>query len=185
MSSVTNVQIRSPRSKAHSGSGRAQRSTAQPVWGDVLGKFVAATLRAQPTHLYLVSPWIAETDHARIDLLTRHAAACQAEIVLITRSVTTKAAERAMDMVRRAPRSRIIFNEALHAKLYVCQEANGRGVALVGSANLTPGGTRLDEVGVLLRPLIDSSIIDDLARVAATTLCGSARRATTKTRRTA
>jgi hypothetical protein len=173
MSSVTNVQTRSPRSKAHSGSLLAQRSTAQPVWGDVLGRFVAATLRARPVRIYIVSPWMPETDLDRLRALARHADSCRAELTVITRPPVSVGAERALDVVRAAGRHRILVNDQLHAKLYVCQEPDGRGVALICSANFTAGGTRMAEVGVLLRPLAESSLIDDLARVALTSLGAS------------
>lgn len=138
----------------------------QPVWGDVLGAFTAAALRARPQRICLVSPWITETDHGRLRLLAQHVDAHGAELVVVTRPSGSEATRRAMALARSARRHRILTSELLHAKLYVCQEPNGRGVALVGSANMTAGGTRWSEMGVLLRPTAASSLIDDLVRIA-------------------
>lgn len=159
-----------PLGKPSTGCLPAKRATVQPVWGDVLASFTSAALRSQPTRICLVSPWMRETDHGRFRLLARHADANRAELVVVTRPVTTADAQRAVDIVQSARSNRILIRDSLHAKLYISQEGDGRGVALVGSANMTAGGSRLAEVGVLLRPLGGSRLIDDLVRVALTHL---------------
>lgn len=161
------------RGKAASGCLPVRRATAQPIWGDVLGSFTAATLRARPVRLCLVTPWVGETEHGRLRLLVRHADAHRAELVVVTRPSALTSGNDALDIVRKARAHRLLLNDQLHGKLYVCQEGEGRGVALVGSANLTMGGARLAEVGVLLRPLGGSRIIDDLANVAMMYLGGT------------
>ncbi|HLX89899.1 MAG TPA: hypothetical protein VKR22_15750 [Acidimicrobiales bacterium] len=118
----------------------------------------------------LVSPWLTDTDHGRLRLLARHADAQRAELVAVIRAPSTRAGEQALETVRSARSHRILVSDTLHAKMYICQELDGRGVALVGSANMTAGGARLAEAGVLLRPLAESSLIDDLIRVALTQL---------------
>jgi hypothetical protein len=143
---------------------------AQAVWGDILGRFVAATLMARPVKLCLVSPWLAETDHDRLATLLGHARRHRAAVSVVTRPSAVAPNRALSKLFDRQPWLRILVNEQLHAKLYVCQEQDGRGVALVGSANLTAGGARLAEVGVLLRPLAGSRLIEDLASVAITGL---------------
>jgi hypothetical protein len=157
-------------SKAPTGFLPARRATAEPVWGDVLGRFMAAALRSRPIRICLVSPWLTETDHGRLRLLVRRADAQNAELLVVTRSPSSRAGEQAIEIVRSARTHRILVNDALHAKMYISQELHGRGVALVGSANMTAGGSHLAEVGILLRPLAESNLIDDLVRVALTQL---------------
>lgn len=168
MNSVTTVpQGRHP-SKPRTGFLPARRATAEPVWGDVLGRFTAAALRSRAIRICLVSPWLTETDHGRLRLLVRHADAQNAELLVVTRPASTHPSEQAIELVRSARSHRVLVSDSLHAKMYISQELDGRGVALVGSANMTAGGTRLAEVGILLRPLAESSLIDDLVRVALT-----------------
>lgn len=177
MASVHNVRASARESKAPSGSAPARRATVQAVWGDIVGRFVAATLRSRPVKLYLVSPWLAETDHDRIATLLGHARQHRAAVCVVTRP-SAVAPERVLSaLLERQPSLRILVNDQLHAKLYVCQEQDGRGVALIGSANLTAGGARQAEAGILLRPLAGSHLLDDLASVALTGLGGRDHRA--------
>lgn len=116
--------------------------------------------------LTVVSPWITNGDHRRIEVLARHASLSRAEFVMITRAPASDDARLARNIVQRLEHHRIFINEQLHAKLYVCQQGDGRGVALIGSANLTASGMHMDEVGLLVRPLGASGIIDDLVDLA-------------------
>lgn len=166
MSSVHNVRGWGRESKASSGSGLARRATVQTVWGDVLGSFIAATLRAAPKQICLVSPWLAEKEHDRLGRLLGHARRHRAAVTIVTRPSAVASGLALASLLGRESAVRVLVNDQLHAKLYVCQEHDGRGVALVGSANFTAGGARLAEAGVLVRPLADSRIIDDLAKVA-------------------
>ena len=170
MNSATTVPRDRYPSKQRTGFLPAQRATAEPVWGDILGRFTTAALRSRPIRICLVSPWLTETDYGRLRLLVRHADARNAELVVVTRPLATGLGERAIEMVRSARSHKVLVADALHAKMYISQEPAGRGVALVGSANMTAGGTRLAEVGVLLRPLTGSSLIDDLVGIAVTQL---------------
>lgn len=166
MSFATTVHRGQRPIKPSTGSLPARRATVEPVWGDILGRFTSAALRARPIRICVVSPWLTETDHGRLRLLVRHADARSAELLVVTRPPTTRPAEQAVEVARSARSHRILVSDALHAKMYIAQEIDGRGVALVGSANMTAGGTRLAEAGVLLRPLAESSLIHDLVRVA-------------------
>lgn len=152
-----------------SGSGLVRRATVQVVWGDVIARFVAAALRSKPTHICLVSPWLSENDDAQVSVLLTHARRNRAEVTLVTRPMAV-APESLAALVDRQHGARVLISNHLHAKLYVCQEGDGRGVAMIGSANLTAGAVRLAEIGLLVRPLVGSRIIDDLARVATTQL---------------
>jgi hypothetical protein len=153
----------------------ARRAIVQAVWGDILGAFTSAALRARPIRLCLVSPWLTETDHDRLKTLVRHATRHSAEIVVVTRPTAATASLRALEAIHRTSKLRILTNERLHAKLYVCEESDGRGVALVGSANLTNNATKMVEVGVLVRPLGGDPIVEDLARIATTYLADRTR----------
>ena len=166
MTFVTNVHRGRHPGKPNTGFFPARRATVEPVWGDTLGRFTAAALRSRPIRICLVSPWLTETDHGRLRLLVRHANAQNAELLVVTRPPSTQPGEQAIEMVRSALTHRVLVSDALHAKMYISQELDGPGVALVGSANMTAGGARLAEVGVLLRPLAESSLIDDLVLVA-------------------
>ena len=168
MNSATTVPRGRYPSKQPTGFLLAQRATAEPVWGDVLGRFTTAALRSRPIRICLVSPWLTETDYGRLRHLIRHADAKNAELLVVTRPPSTDLGERAIEMVRSARSPKVLVAKDLHAKMYISQEPAGRGVALVGSANMTAGGTRLAEVGVLLRPFKGSSLIDDLVGIAVT-----------------
>lgn len=172
MSSAHSVTSPRGECKVRSGAGIARRATVQPVWGDTLGRFVAAVLRVRPIRVCLVSPWITETDRGRVGDLVRHMRRSGAQLVVVTRPATLRAGEPVTELIERLPSHQLLVNDQLHAKLYVCQEREGRGVALIGSANLTAGGARLSEVGLLVRPLAGSDIIDELARVAVAQLGG-------------
>jgi hypothetical protein len=174
MFSVTNVHRGFVRGKVHSGFLHAQRAAATLLWGDVLGIFTTTALRARLVRLNLVSPRLAETDHDRLKLLVRHTEASGAEIVVLTQPSASPGTSGSLEFVRWARAHRVLTKDLLHANLYVCQEERGRGVALIGSANLTRGGSPLAEVGVLFRPLRRSRVID-WARVAITYLGGQER----------
>jgi hypothetical protein len=180
MYSAANVPPGRRPGKLTTGSLPARRATVEVVCGDVLGRFTVAAIRSRPIRICLVSPWLTETDHGRLRLLARHANAQNAELLVITRPPSTQPGVQAIEMVRLALSHRILVSDTLHAKMYISQELDGRGVALVGSANMTAGGTRLAEVGVMLRPLAGSSLISDLVRVALTEL--GARRLTNRRR---
>jgi hypothetical protein len=157
----------------------------QAVWGDILGRFVAAALRATPVKLCLVSPWLAETDYDRLATLLGHARRHRAPVSIVTRPSAVDPLRPLSALLDRQPSLQILVSDQLHAKLYVCQEQDGRGVALIGSANLTAGGARQAEAGVLLRPLAGSRLIDDLASVALTGLGARDHRAAAPVRRRA
>jgi hypothetical protein len=170
MSSAATVPRRGRAGKDPSGCLPPKRATAQPVWGEIVARFTAAALQSRPIRICLVSPWLTETDHGRLRLLAHHADGHGAELVVITRTPTTRDGHLALELVGSARSHRVLISDSLHAKLYISQEADGRGVALVGSANMTAGGTRLAEAGVLLRPLADSRLMDDLIHMALTQL---------------
>jgi phosphatidylserine/phosphatidylglycerophosphate/cardiolipin synthase-like enzyme len=126
---------------------------------------VRAAVRQIPRRLTIVSPWINyESDcELTLSVLIRHAVRNRAAVVVITRPPTSAPHRRAVELVQAAPRSRIYLNPHLHAKLYICESAHGRGFAVVGSANGTISSASLDEVAILLRPEGASSIIRELA----------------------
>lgn len=132
MNFATNVPRGLRPSKPRTGFLQARRATAEPVWGDVLGRFTAAALRSRPVRICLVSPWLTETSNGRLCLLVRHADAQNAELLVVTRPPSTHPGEQAIEMVRSARSHRVLVSDALHAKMYVSQELGGGGWRLWG-----------------------------------------------------
>jgi len=69
----------------------------------------------------------------------------------------------ALEMIAALPRSSVHFTLALHAKLYVCDSGVGRGLAVVGSANLSAASASLSEISLMVRPDGRSKIIQELS----------------------
>jgi phosphatidylserine/phosphatidylglycerophosphate/cardiolipin synthase-like enzyme len=153
--------------------------------GDVLDVFVRAALRAADVRrISLVSPWVSDAaSRGALGRLIAHARRSSAGIVLITRPPATAAHRAAIDLVRSYERGRVILDPQLHAKLYLCDVRVGRGVAVIGSANLTESSARLREVALLVRAAQDSRIIRQLSTGTLKTLATPQRRKTTMPRR--
>jgi hypothetical protein len=143
----------------------AMRARVRVLRTDPFGAFVRAVAREDPRRITIVSPWINDDCDRVVTLaaLVRHAVRRRAAIVLVTRPPLTDTHAAAVQIIREAPKSRIYFNQRLHAKLYVCESRHGRGLAVVGSANGTGNSAFLDEIAVLLRPERGSNIISELA----------------------
>jgi hypothetical protein len=141
-----------------------RRARLTIVRNDPFGTFARAALRRRPRRVVLVSPWLSE--HGRratpLSALLKHCERSASSIVVVTRPPLTRAHANALEMIATVPRSSVHFNAALHAKLYVCDSGAGRGVAVVGSANLSAASASLAEISLMVRPEGRSKIIQEL-----------------------
>ena len=179
MSSAHNVPDRSDSRKS-----APRRAFVQVVTGDIFGLFAREALQARPLRLTIVSPWV-DSDIAHtpsLNELLDHAEQCKASVVLGTRPLETPRHARAVASVLNYRRGRIFLDPNLHAKLYVCEEADGRGFAVVGSANMTDSSRRLRELAVIVRPQARSRVLADLGHQAVATLTENAEVARRQTR---
>jgi phosphatidylserine/phosphatidylglycerophosphate/cardiolipin synthase-like enzyme len=175
MDSAHSVQRALRRRKGFRRLGTGRRALVNVVLTtDVFGVFVDEVIRLRPRRIEVVSPWLGdEPDLARVKALLEHAARFGAAVVLTTRTPHTEAHMAALDAFSDYPAARVVTNDHLHAKLYVCEDTRRRGVAVVGSANLSRGSERLDESAVVIRPMANSRVIRDLSRLAASVGGGS------------
>jgi hypothetical protein len=171
MSSAYTVPHRSDSRKS-----APRRAFVQVVTGDIFGLFAREALQAQPKRLTIVSPWVdGDLSHApSLAELLEHAEQCSASVVLATRPLETPSHAHAVASVLNYRRGRVFLEPSLHAKLYVCEEADGRGFAVVGSANMTDSSHRLRELAVVVRPQARSRVLADLGHQAVATLTASA-----------
>ena len=161
------------RERAHSPPRWSARSASvRVISGNAFGAFARAVARETPERITLVSPWLdnASADGA-LGRVLRHAARHGAWVRLITRRGDTNAHQEAIEAVRSSARGTVRVNPDVHAKVFVCESVGGRGFAVIGSANLTSGFERLDELGVLIRPVGRSRIVRDIL-LAATEIQG-------------
>ena len=134
------------------------------ICGDPFSAFVRAASRHRPCRVTIVSPWLSDEGSAPcLTTLLGHAQRHAATIVLLTRPPSSEPHRRAVDRVREMSSTRVYLNPRLHAKLYVCENAAGRGFAIVGSANATRASSYLDEIALMLRPERGSKIISELS----------------------
>jgi phosphatidylserine/phosphatidylglycerophosphate/cardiolipin synthase-like enzyme len=184
MNSVHSVQraLRGRKGFRRVGSGR-RALVSVVLTTDVFGLFVEEVVRLRPRRVEVVSPWLGDgPDLARVKALLERSARFGASVVLTTRTPDTEAHLAVMDAFAAYPGARIVTNDDLHAKLYVCSDVRGRGVAVVGSANLSRGSQRLDESAVVIRPIANSRVIRDLSGLAASVGGGSWERRLTASR---
>lgn len=123
------------------------------VRGDILLALAREIERTRPRRLTLFTPWLSGADVRSTPLrrIIDHARANGTRVLLITRPATSAGHLAAITAVGGLPRSRVILNSRLHAKLFVCEDDRNGGFAMVGSANLTRGATNLDEFAVLVK----------------------------------
>lgn len=162
-----------------------RRAFVQVVTGDIFGLFAREALQARPKRLTIVSPWIDPSiSHApSLGELLGRAAECNASFVLATRPLETPGQARAIASVLNYKRGRVFLDTNLHAKLYLCEEADGRGFAVIGSANMTDSSQRLRELAVVVRPQAKSRVLADLGHqaVASLTACAEGARPQART----
>jgi hypothetical protein len=153
-----------------------RRAFVQVVTGDIFALFAREALQGQPRRLTIVSPWVDLTlAHApSLSELIEHAEQCNAAVVLATRPLETPGQARAIAAVLNYKRGRVFLDSQLHAKLYVCEEADSRGFAVIGSANMTDSSHRFRELAVVIRPQAKSRVIADLGHRAVTALTATA-----------
>ena len=137
------------------------------IGGDILGAFAdeVGRSRGRVHQLTIVSPWV--THGGVLARLLERADRDGAPVVLVTRPGATASHLAAVGAVQEAARGRVLLNDRLHAKLYICELEAGRGFALIGSANMTASSKNLDEMAVFVRPMRGSRMLSQLAPAAA------------------
>jgi hypothetical protein len=163
---------------SHRSAGRKsplRRAFVQVVTGNIFGLFAREVLQARPKRLTIVSPWVDGelSDAPSLAELLEHAERCRASLVLVTRPLDTPGHARAVASVLHYGRGRVFLDPNLHAKLYACEVGDGRGFAVVGSANMTESSRRLRELAVVVRPQAKSRVLADLSHQAVATLTAS------------
>src|SRR5579862_4698296 len=155
MDSAVSVQGASVSRKGYRWIGSARRALVNVVLTkDIFGLFSEELGRMKPRRIEIISPWLGDgPDLPRVQAVLDRAARFGAPVVLTTRSPDTEAHQAVVDAVSSYANGRVIFNEGLHAKLYICEDQRRRGLAVVGSANLSRSSTDLDESAVVIRPL--------------------------------
>lgn len=143
------------------------RAQVQILTGDVLAPFVECVVRGRRRvrRITVVSPWLSHEPGSSdaVTCLLERAGRDDAAIIVVTRPSINEAHQAAIDAVRLYRRGSVFLNARLHAKLYVCEEGQGRGLVVIGSANMTNGSRGLDEVAVLMRPLDRGALISRLS----------------------
>ena len=102
--------------------------------------------------LVIASPWI--TSEAppvnALEIITGVINRYRIPTYIFTRTPRDLAHRRAVDTLCNCSSAEIVLNDNLHAKVYVCLAPSPYGFALLGSANLTDGSSRLYELGLLV-----------------------------------
>lgn len=142
---------------------RSRRATVEVITSDPFDRFVAELRRSSPTRISIASPWLSDPARGRHSLsrALAHARTRNASVVVVTRPPAAPGHAAAVSLLESSPRTRIHYNNSLHAKLYVCEEGRGRGFAVIGSGNATTAS--LDEVALLVRPIGKSAVVTEIA----------------------
>lgn len=146
------------------------RARVRFISGDILGAFAdeVGRSRGRVHRLTIVSPWVTHDGSGGVlARLLERAERDSASVVLVTRPDATVSHTAAVSAVEGATRGRVLLNDRLHAKLYICELGSGRGFALIGSANMTASSKDLDEMAALVRPVRGSRMLAQLAPAAA------------------
>jgi hypothetical protein len=177
------VQGRSRRRKGRVAFPPSRPAAVRIVVGDAFGTFVREASMSRPLRVIIISPWISgqHLENESMPRLLKHIRKSGASLFVITREPETPTHASAIEALRLVPRATIAFNPRVHAKLFLAEEAHGRGVAVIGSGNATDSSTTLDEAGVVIRPLRGSGIIRHLALTTVQQLDGRSPRLPRKT----
>lgn len=115
--------------------------------------------------LWLISPWLSTEDDGQDSLLVLMDAlrGRNCSVVLITRPPSTEWHRRALELLRASTKVTVFTCASLHTKLYIA-ECNGFRAALLGSANLTIRGDRVNrEIAIELRSTAEDPRVDHIA----------------------
>lgn len=119
--------------------------------------------------VYLVSPWLISHESEEFGPLARILSSIRtsgARLSVLTRTPEKVSHQRAVDLCIDIPTSEVLYLDALHAKLYLC-EARGLRAAFIGSPNFTPHGDRIHrELAVEIRSIKETDpgalLVEDL-----------------------
>jgi hypothetical protein len=158
-----------PRRSSHPSARAALISSPMPatvrmVRGNILDALALEIQRLKPSSLTLISPWISGADNRTgpLGCILEHARSCGTRVLLVTRPGGSAGQRYAVEAVCALQGGRVVLNGRLHAKLYVCEDRDGRGFAIIGSANLTKGSAGMDELALIVRaknPLVHRTLI--------------------------
>jgi len=102
--------------------------------------------------LSIVSPWISQMSGERYNLtsILDKVEKDRISTLVITRRPIWPYHQTAISILERSDFVQIRYNDNLHAKIYVCENAKTPSFALLGSANLTSQAIRAHEAGVFV-----------------------------------
>ncbi|MFP3880100.1 MAG: hypothetical protein ACLFVA_04010 [Dehalococcoidia bacterium] len=108
--------------------------------------------RKEAHKIIIASPWIGYRDSSRGPLTSIVATidACRIPTYVFTRQPQNTTHIQGVNALMRCPYTEIVYNNNLHAKLYICMAPYPYGFAIMGSANLTSGSEALYEIGLLI-----------------------------------
>jgi len=143
--------------------------SARVVRRAVLQKFLSRVLaETKPCErLLIVSPWITAMRGQKYPLdRVLGLLPPSAFISVVTRQPGFASHEEAVQIVAMHRNSEIIYNDSIHAKIYVATfDRDRRKIALIGSANLTSRGNTQGEIGIIFVYSMEGKrIINDLER---------------------
>jgi phosphatidylserine/phosphatidylglycerophosphate/cardiolipin synthase-like enzyme len=149
--------------------GPGRRAFVSVIRGrDVLGAFIHQVEQLRPRRVEIVSPWVSDGSALpRLSRLLAHLERVGGSLTLTTRPPVSDAEHAFVDRVRAFARAKVVLQPALHAKVFLCDDARGGGVAIIGSANATRGSLQLAESAVMIRPLRRSKVLREIARAVA------------------
>ncbi len=102
--------------------------------------------------LVVASPWLSCLDGTPYSVahLCRLLDRYHVKMYVFTRAPSNPEHQRAVEQLKRCEMVELVYNENLHAKIYVCVAEPAHGFAILGSANLTARSQRMYEVGLLV-----------------------------------
>jgi len=102
--------------------------------------------------LTIISPWISDMGEERYDLLSivQKIERDKISTLVISRRPVEPWHSKAISILEASDFVQIRYNDNLHAKIYVCENARNPSFALLGSANLTSKGIFGYEAGVFV-----------------------------------
>ena len=108
--------------------------------------------RKEAHKIIIASPWIGYGDIRRGPLtsIVSTIDTCRIPTYVFTRQPQNNTHIQAVNALMRCPYIEIVYNNNLHAKLYICMAPYPYGFAIIGSANLTSGSEALYEIGLLI-----------------------------------
>jgi hypothetical protein len=108
--------------------------------------------RKEARKIIIASPWVSCSDAEKGPLFNIVSTINKYKIptYVFTRQPQNAAHTLAMNILMSCPSTEIVYNNNLHAKLYICMAPYPYGFAIIGSANFTSASEDLYEIGLLI-----------------------------------